>query len=75
MKRTLSIFAAGLAACGSLQSADFQPPHWAGQAGTEFSEWLNFSEAFQAPNNPDIAESTGDAILTQNTPGATITGS
>jgi hypothetical protein len=69
----LITLAVGWVGCAAAQ--DFEPPGWAGSEGTEYSEWLNFTEAFAAPNTPDVAGSTGNALLQQNTPGATITGS
>jgi hypothetical protein len=53
----------------------FEPPHWAGETGTEHSEWDAFTTAFGEPgNSPDVVGSTGDANLRQLTPGATLTG-
>ncbi|GEM_PF-984356 len=72
------VFVASVVLVGSggfIFGQNFQPPNWAGEEGTEFSEWLNFSVPFGGPNTPDIVESTGDALLQQNIPGASITGS
>ena len=51
----------------------FDVPAWAGGADAEYSGWLNFSTAV-GDNNPDVAESNGDAVLNQSAPGAIITG-
>lgn len=59
----------------SAQSASFEPPVWAGEPGTEFSEWDVFATADDQGNTPDVAGSSGNAVLRQLTPGALVTGS
>lgn len=77
-KRRLSV---GTSACIALlslgvQGADYQVPEWAGAESSEHSAWDAFTTAFGDPGNiPDVEGSTGTAILTQTTPGATVTGS
>jgi hypothetical protein len=57
------------------RASSFEPPHWAGQPGTDYSEWQNFTSAVGEPGNaPDADGSTGEAVLRQLAPGAIITG-
>lgn len=67
-----SLVLAGIS--GRAANPNFEPPPWAGQPNTEFSEWDAFTSAFGAGNAPDVAGSTGNALLQQLTPGATLTG-
>ena len=50
-------------------SSFFVTPGFRGQAGTEYSGWESFTNAYSGPNYPSIAGSTGDAFVTQTTPG------
>lgn len=74
----------GATACSTLiclaalpTQADFLTPTWRGQANTEHAAWLNFTQAFNSPNLPDIAVDlpTANATLTCSTSTAFITGS
>lgn len=74
-KQSLNTLALLACVVSPLPAATFEPPHWTGDAGTEFSEWDAFATAFGEPGNPpDVVGSTGDAVLRQLTPGATLTG-
>lgn len=75
--RPLLVGALLTAACvaAPVSAADFEPPHWAGDADAAFSAWIDFTVAFGEPGNaPDGEGSTGDAVLVQTTPGASVTG-
>ena len=62
---------AGLA--GAAFDSDVVPP-FRGSAGTEFSGWEKMTVPFGGPNVPDdVASTSDDAMLTQNTPGAILT--
>ena len=50
-------------------SSFFVAPSFRGQTGTEYSGWESFTNAHNGPNFPSIAGSTGDAFITQTTPG------
>jgi len=67
--------ASALAWASLVHGAGFEPPIWADGLDAQSSEWLDFTVATGDPGNtPDVAGSTGDALLTQLTPGALITG-
>src|SRR5688572_20822909 len=50
-------------------SSFFVVPSFRGQAGTEYSGWEGFTNAYNGPNYASLAGSTGDAAITQTTPG------
>ncbi len=80
MKLSPSKFALlGLLAAGTTASAttnEFFVPTWRGTANSESGYWENFSIANGAPGNlADRPGATTGAVLTQDTPGAFLTGS
>ena len=80
MKRFLdprSLLLAAITLVGATYQADaleYEVPAWAGDADTEYAEWLNLSVAV-GDNNPDVEGSTGDGVLSQAAEGAIVTGS
>jgi len=63
----LAITAVNLSAMAN--SSFFVAPAFRGQAGTEYSGWESFTNAYSGPNFPSLAASTGDGFITQTTPG------
>jgi hypothetical protein len=73
--RSFILVLTSICVSASLLASAFEPPHWADHPGTSHSEWLDFVSAFGDPGNPpDVDGATGNAVLHQWTPGATITG-
>lgn len=58
-----------------LKAASYQLPPWAGTPDSQIHAWDVFTTAVGSPGNPpDIEGSSPNAIVTQTTPGATVTG-
>ncbi len=57
-------------------AVEFEVPAWASGADAEYSGWESFSSGFGAPGNePDVEGSDAGGLITQNTPGGSVTGS
>jgi hypothetical protein len=66
------VFAAQFSALAN--SSFFVTPGFRGQAGSEYSGWESFTNAYNGPNYPSIVGSTSDAFITQTTPGTVPNG-